>query len=106
MPPLLPAASLSGRTAPVGFATCSAARSGRRLVGRKSAGNALNYYNENHPEAEVMIHRTTPENGAAIPRIAPTKAASRHALWDEGRGRMVTFAEAIRSNAVGSGSQP
>jgi len=25
--------------------------------------------------------------------------ASRHALWDEGRGRMVTFAEAIRSNA-------
>jgi omega-6 fatty acid desaturase (delta-12 desaturase) len=36
---------------------------------------------------------------ASVLTLADGLRASRHALWDEGRGRMVTFAEAIRSSA-------
>jgi hypothetical protein len=36
---------------------------------------------------------------ASVLTLADGLRASRHALWDEGRGRMVTFAEAIHSNA-------
>jgi acyl-lipid omega-6 desaturase (Delta-12 desaturase) len=36
---------------------------------------------------------------ASVLTLADGLRASRHALWDEGRGRMVTFAEATRSNA-------
>ena len=35
---------------------------------------------------------------ASVLTLADGLRASRHALWDEGRGRMVTFAEAICSN--------
>jgi omega-6 fatty acid desaturase (delta-12 desaturase) len=36
---------------------------------------------------------------ASVLTLAEGLRASRHALWDEGCGRMVTFAEAIRSAA-------
>jgi hypothetical protein len=36
---------------------------------------------------------------ASVLTLADGLRASRHALWDEERGRMVTFAEVIRSNA-------
>ena len=36
---------------------------------------------------------------ASVLTLADGLRASRHALWDEVRGRMVTFADAIRSNA-------
>jgi omega-6 fatty acid desaturase (delta-12 desaturase) len=35
---------------------------------------------------------------ASVLTLADGLRACRHALWDEGRGQMVTFAEAIRSN--------
>jgi hypothetical protein len=35
---------------------------------------------------------------ASVLTLADGLRASRHALWDEGRRQMVTFAEAVRSN--------
>jgi hypothetical protein len=36
---------------------------------------------------------------ASVLTLGDGLRASRYALWDEGHGQMVTFAEAIRSNA-------
>ena len=66
----------------------------------------IGFHHVHHASPRVPNYRLEACHGAhpgftvaSVLTLADGLRASRHALWDEGRGRMVTFAEAIRSNA-------
>jgi omega-6 fatty acid desaturase (delta-12 desaturase) len=66
----------------------------------------IGFHHVHHASPRVPNYRLEACHGAhpgftvaSVLTLADGLRASRHALWDEGRGRMVTFAEAGRSNA-------
>ena len=66
----------------------------------------IGFHHVHHASPRVPNYRLEACHGAhpgfavaSVLTLTDGLRASRHALWDEGRGRMVTFAEAIHSNA-------
>jgi len=68
-----------------------------------ATGN-IGFHHVHHASPRVPNYRLEACHGAhpgftvvSVLTLADGLRASRHALWDEGRGQMVTFAEAVRS---------
>jgi omega-6 fatty acid desaturase (delta-12 desaturase) len=66
----------------------------------------IGFHHVHHASPRVPNYRLEACHGAhpgftvaSVLTLGDGLRASRHALWDEGRGRMVTFAEAICSKA-------